>query len=362
MGSTIDNGRIRIISELGSGSFAQVYKAEVLNNSNLYAVKALFKPGLTASQLQTQKNEVMFLSTLSDHPNICRLEQVIETDNTLFLVMELCDIDLFDLIVPPNSTKSQRSGLDEARVLSIFYQLVSVLAYSHSKNIYHRDLKPENVLLLKDSLTVKLADFGLATQTRISREFGCGSVRYMSPECLDSKIAGEGYSPEMNDVWSLGIILINLLTGKNPWVEPRLTDINFSLYLSEQQAISTLKSQFKLSHELAMVLSRVFSPDRYRRLNLSSFAEAIGEVKNLRATPIMSSSVPIAIPALSNSPPRSSPFGLSWNSVDSSPAFHGFFNIPYLKGHVNPNPPKKISTLPPLTSQGVESNQNQPPF
>lgn len=270
--------------------------------------------------------------------------------------MELCDIDLFDLIVPPNSTKAQRGGLEESKVLNIFYQLVSILAYSHSKQIYHRDLKPENILLQRDSLMVKLADFGLATQSKISREFGCGSVRYMSPECLDSKVAGEGYSPEMNDVWSLGIILINLLTGKNPWVEPRFTDINFSLYLSEQQAISTLQSQFKLSHELAIVLSRVFSPDRYRRLDLANFAEAIGQLKYLRASPLVTSSTPIAIPSLLQSPPKSSsPFGLSWNSVDSSPAFHGYFNVPYLKGQNNPNPPKKIGTLPPLTSEGVNN-------
>jgi serine/threonine protein kinase len=360
LGCTLDNGRLKVISELGSGSFAQVYKAQLIDSpTTFYAVKALFKSGLSKTQLQAHKNEVRYLTALSDHPNVCRLEKVIETEHSLYLVMELCDIDLFDLIVPPNSTKAQRKGLEEDKVLSIFYQLVSVLDYSHSNQIYHRDLKPENILLIKETLTVKLADFGLGTQSRISREFGCGSVRYMSPECLDSKLAGEGYSPEMNDVWGLGIILINLLTGKNPWVEPRLTDINYSLYLSENQAVSTLKSQFKLSHELAVVLSRVFSPDRYRRLNLRSFADAIREVKHLRAPVVVPSSAPIAIPSLTSSPPKSSsPFALSWNSADSSPVFHGFFNIPYLKGQANPNPPK-TTALPPLASEGLENNQKQ---
>ena len=355
VGTTLDNGKLRVVSELGSGSFAQVYKAQSVTSINtFYAVKALYKPGLSSSQLQSQRNEVKFLSALSDHPNVCRMDKVLETDIHLFIVMELCDIDLFDLIVPPNSTKAQRSGLDESKVFHIFYQLASVLTYCHSKNIYHRDLKPENILLLKDSLTVKLADFGLATHSKLSREFGCGSVRYMSPECLDSKVSGEGYSPEMNDVWSLGIILINLLTGKNPWVEPRFTDINFSLYLSEQQAISTLKSQFKLSHELAVILSRIFSPDRTRRLNLTTFVESVGQLSYLGSPPPSISPIPIAIPALSNSPPRSSPhqFGLSWNSVDSTPAYHGFFNIPFLKGHPNPNVKASgVNVLPPLHSE-----------
>ena len=352
LGTLIDSGRLRLVADLGSGSFAQVYRAELTDSSSnprQFAVKVLYKPGLSQTQLKTQQNEVRFLKALADHPNVCKLLKSIETETQLFLIMELCDTDLFDLIVPPNTTKGTRQGLPEPTVLSIFGQLASVLAYSHSKGIYHRDLKPENILLLRSSMSVKLADFGLATHAKISKEFGCGSVRYMSPECLDSKLSPEGYSPEMNDVWSLGIILINLLTGKNPWVEPRSTDINYSLYLSEQQALSTLKNQFKLSHELATVLSRVFSPDRSRRLSLQAFAESVMHLPYLRAPTMPLPSPPISIPALSNSPPRISPTAIgpfSWSHDASEVAFSAAaFQTPPGRKYL-----LDTTQLPPLTS------------
>ena len=256
-----------------------------------------------------------FLKVLSEHPSICKLVKVVESDVNWFLVMEMCDTDLFDLIVPPNSIKASRTGLPEPVVLNIFNQLTSALSFSHSKGIYHRDLKPENVLVIREPLQIKLADFGLATQSRHSREFGCGSVRYMSPECLDSKLSNqEGYNAEMNDVWSLGIILINLLTGKNPWIEPRITDPNYSLYLNEKQSVETLKNQFKLSPELAMILSRVFSSDVNRRIGLLEFHSSVTSLRHLRVAPIVPLPSPaISIPPLSNSPPRIS---MVWNDAE----------------------------------------------
>lgn len=316
VGLTLDSGRYKIISELGAGSFAQVYKAQVLSNETspsssplavpqYVAVKVLSKSGLSPSQLQNQRNEIRFLKALSDHPYICRLLRSLESETQVFLIMELCDTDLFDLIVPPKSTT--RQGLPEPLVRGIFGQLASAMAYAHSKGIYHRDLKPENVLIQKDlvsgAITVKLSDFGLATQSKVSKEFGCGSVRYMSPECLDSKLSPSGYSPESNDVWSLAIILINLLTGKNPWVEPRRGDVNYSLYSTETQALSTLRSQFKLSHELSLILSRVFSPDTSRRLSLADFAESVYGLSYLRSPSLPMPSPPVSIPSLSVSPP-----------------------------------------------------------
>lgn len=322
MGQTIDQGRFRLVCELGQGSFATVYKAEITNRFSTpttFAVKALYKPGLTPNQLQSQRNEVQFLKTLSEHPNICKLIKIVETDINVFLIMELCDTDLFDLIVPPNTTKSNRTGLPETTVQKIFAQLASAISFSHSHGIYHRDLKPENVLIVKEpSLAVKLADFGLATSSQTSREFGCGSVRYMSPECLDSKLSSaQGYACDSNDVWSLAIILINLLTGKNPWIEPRKTDPNYSLYLSEKQAVETLKNQFKLSSELAYLLSRVFSPNVSRRLTLAEFASSVAQLAHLRAPAVPLPSPAISIPPLSNSPPRIS---LGWNDLQTPSA------------------------------------------
>lgn len=356
----------------------------------MVAVKVLNKIGLSASQLQAQRNEVLFLKALSDHPFICRLYKVFETQTHVFLVMELCDTDLFDLIVPPPSPnqipgdkkKQPFQGLPEPTVRLVFGQLASALAYAHSKGIYHRDLKPENVLILKSasfsppsqgspdpfsssvfgdcSVQVKLSDFGLATQSRNSKEFGCGSVRYMSPECLDSKLSPSGYAPEANDVWSLAIILINLLTGKNPWVEPRKGDPNFALYQSEAQSIATLRSQFKVSYELALILSRVFSPDPSRRLDLSQFAEAVYALPHLRNPVVPLPSPPVSIPLLSAgaSPPVRSGSGFrvptrppSYSTADphSHSSSSNSWKQTFLQGPLSPfyqmTPPSSSSPL-----------------
>jgi serine/threonine protein kinase len=420
----LDNGRIQILSELGQGSFAKVYKAFLSSEKTpgntlsldtstrlfgtswenpsskisfsqptplgqqqqVVAVKVLNKVGLSASQLQAQRNEIKFLKTLSDHPFICKLYKVFETETHVFMVLEICDTDLFDLIVPPppppssgqslqqDKSKRQQQGLPEPTVRLVFGQLASALAYAHSKGIYHRDLKPENVLILKSpsipnglldpsimgdsSVQVKLSDFGLATVSKISKEFGCGSVRYMSPECLESKLSPSGYSPEMNDVWSLAIILINLLTGKNPWVEPRKGDPNFALYQTEAQSIATLRSQFKLSYELALILSRVFSPDPSRRLSLTQFAEAVYALPYLRNPVLPLPTPPVSIPLLSaTSPPVRSGSGFkvptrppSYSNTGVSPSSNSWKQT-FLQGPLSPfyqmgTPPSSASSTP----------------
>jgi serine/threonine protein kinase len=349
VGTQIDHDQILLVSDLGCGSFAQVYKGQVLTpGSGAYkdhyvAVKVLYKAGLSSSQLKTQEREVAFLKELGHHPHLCTLLNAIETETQHYLILELCDFDLFDLIVPKKSVRGEKLGLEEPMVLHLFSQLASIIDYCHSKGIYHRDLKPENILIQKTQNTIKLTDFGLSTKDELCREYGCGSVRYMAPECLDGKLAPSGYSTRSNDVWALGIILINLLTGKNPWVEPRRRDANYALYLTESSALSTLQSQFKLSVELSQILTSVFSPDPALRPSLSTFVEAVQHVPSLRKPTLPPSTAPMPIPKTiprqGLSPPKSSEqtWGLSWNSASSFTPTHGFFNIPYLRGQTNPN-------------------------
>ncbi|KAJ1569283.1 hypothetical protein HK096_003599, partial [Nowakowskiella sp. JEL0078] len=173
-------------------------------------------------------------------------------------------MDLYEAI-------TTQGGFPVDVVKEVFGQLCDAIIYCHAENIYHRDLKPENVLISID-FRIKLADFGLACHDEWSREFGCGSVRYMAPECLADpglqamtrrSFSNTGYSTAANDCWSLGVILINLLFGKNPWHQASSTDPIFSSYIGKNSNI--LKQQFKLSPEFDAMLHKIFALDERLR-------------------------------------------------------------------------------------------------
>ena len=105
------------------------------------------------------------------------MRTVIETDTTVFVVLDFCEEgDLFGMI----TEKSRYLGNDEL-IRSVFLQILDAVEHCHSMGIYHRDLKPENILCSERGTRVVLADFGLATAEPTSGDFGCGSTFYMSP-------------------------------------------------------------------------------------------------------------------------------------------------------------------------------------
>lgn len=301
IGQTISGksqGDLVLTRILGSGSFAVVYLAHSANNNKRYAVKCLFKYGLTQSQLALQRKEVEILQHLRGHRNIIHLYDTIDTDDCLFLVLDLCDGDLFDAI-------ERRGGFADATVREVFAQLIDALAYSHKRGVFHRDIKPENVLVLyeedeegEERIIVKLTDFGLATTDLWSTDFGCGSVRYMAPECLgddtqidnkkdninsagkfnsyDNEEEEEGYAPGPNDVWALGVMLVNMLTGQNPWVEPSMSDPLYAAYKGEERDI--LKVHFAFSGELDGILTKVFDVEPHRRPSLEELKKMVDGV------------------------------------------------------------------------------------
>ncbi|KAJ3037079.1 hypothetical protein HDV00_002083 [Rhizophlyctis rosea] len=281
-----NEGDLVLTRVLGSGSFAVVYQAEAVNSTRRYAVKCLFKYGLSKTQLKLQRKEAEILELIRGHRNIINLYDTIDTEDCLFLVMDLCDGDLFDAI-------ERRGGFADSTVRDVFAQLSDALAHVHSRGVYHRDIKPENVLVVyedigddEERIIVKLTDFGLATTDSWSTEFGCGSVRYMAPECLgdddkDDNKNGEdeeeGYAPGPNDVWALGVLLVNMLTGQNPWVEPSMSDPLYAAYKGAEGDI--LKVHFGFSDELNEILARVFDVEAHRRPSLGELKDMVVEVE-----------------------------------------------------------------------------------
>ncbi|KAJ3074055.1 hypothetical protein HDU98_012250 [Podochytrium sp. JEL0797] len=289
---SVGRNAVAMRSVIGTGSFAHVYLGEVLATGDKRAVKRLFKHGLDDKQLLLQRQEADVMRILPKHENIIELLATVEDEECLYLVMEYCELGsvlLCRVTVPVLA--SSTGGFPEDVVKEVFVQIADAVLHCHNNGFYHRDLKPENCLISTANYKVKLADFGLTTTHEWSTELGCGSVRYMAPECFELNhntaealspgqpvpppakslpvppgVLSGGYSPAANDVWALGVILLNLLFGKNPWFEAHMTDAIFSAFAISNPNI--LRQQFNLTLQFDAILRRVFELDPRRRCSV----------------------------------------------------------------------------------------------
>lgn len=179
---TCIGGRLRLQRILGSGAYGTVYLAVDIVSGIQYAVKTLNKFNDDGS-LKDQRNaafqtrEIRLHYEASAHPNVVSILNIIDDPDCIHVVLEYCpDGDLFYNIV----VLGRYEG-DDALVQRTFLQILDAVNHCHSRGIYHRDLKPENILVTDQGNTVKLADFGLASNLPHSEDYGCGSEFYMSP-------------------------------------------------------------------------------------------------------------------------------------------------------------------------------------
>jgi 5'-AMP-activated protein kinase catalytic alpha subunit len=158
------------------------------------------------SDLIILEREIHILKKLK-HKNIIQIFETIQTHSHFYIVMELVEEDILNKII-------EKKKFHESEALNYFQQIISSLEYLHHQNIAHRDLKPENILI-DDKKSIKLSNFGLATMYNQDRLLNtrCGTKFYTSPEIL----RGEDYQGETADVWSIGVILYQMLTGFLPF-------------------------------------------------------------------------------------------------------------------------------------------------
>ncbi|KAE8607524.1 hypothetical protein XENTR_v10011203 [Xenopus tropicalis] len=208
-------GNYRLLKTIGKGNFAKVKLARHVLTGKEVAVKIIDKTQLNSSSLQKLFREVRIMKVLN-HPNIVKLFEVIETEKTLYLVMEYASGgEVFDYLVAHGRMKEK-----EARAK--FRQIVSAVQYCHQKLIVHRDLKAENLLLDSD-MNIKIADFGFSNEFTFGNKLDtfCGSPPYAAPELFQ----GKKYDGPEVDVWSLGVILYTLVSGSLPFDGQNLKEL-----------------------------------------------------------------------------------------------------------------------------------------
>lgn len=284
---------LELTGVLGVGAYGVVYTAVDIHTNVSYAVKALNKIGLDPRQRSFQQREIQLHHAASHHPNVVSLVKIMDSFDCTFVVLEFCpEGDLFSSI----TEKGHYLGND-LMAKSAFLQILNAVEFCHSIGIYHRDLKPENILVSNGM--VKLADFGLATQQPCTDDFGCGSTFYMSPgrcllclelainlesvwltpipECQATPSSPSSYASGPNDVWSLGIILVNLTCGRNPWKRASMDDSTFRAYRNNPRFLSSI---LPLSPELDFILSRIFEHDPRRRIRIPELRSLILRCNN----------------------------------------------------------------------------------
>ncbi|WP_248483469.1 Stk1 family PASTA domain-containing Ser/Thr kinase [Tepidibacter aestuarii] len=203
------NDRYEILDKIGDGGMAFVYKARCTILNRIVAIKVL-RPEFSNDEefLLKFKNEALASAGLT-HPNIVNIYDVGQDEEINYIVMEYVDgMNLKDLI-------KKKGALDYSYALDIMKQIAMALNQAHKNGIVHRDIKPHNILISEDNVA-KVADFGIAKATTSSTITVVGnvigSVHYFSPEQ-----ARGGYIDKTSDLYSLGIVLYEMLTGKVPF-------------------------------------------------------------------------------------------------------------------------------------------------
>ena len=215
-------GKYIINSKIGEGGMASVYEAVHERLGTKVAIKILSPILARNPQLRQRfENEANFMASLN-HPNITRVLDIEEQDDTLAIVMELLEGEDLD-------DRVKRTGpLSENEAKVIFIQVLNAFEYAHSKGIVHRDIKPSNIFIDKND-QVKILDFGIAKIFGTGNELTqtgtqMGTPVYMSPE----QVKGDKSIDHRSDIYSLGITLYFLLVGKAPY--ERAEESSFEIF------------------------------------------------------------------------------------------------------------------------------------
>jgi serine/threonine protein kinase len=257
IGSTVS--RYKVLERLGGGGAGVVYKAEDTRLERLVALKFLssYRAGNEADKRRFLREARV--SSALDHPNICTVYEVDETeDGRLFIAMALCEGETL-------KRRIERGPLPLAEAVDIAAQIAAGLAVAHAKGIVHRDVKPANIIVAPDG-RVKIVDFGIAKlsdQSRLTRDgTAVGTAGYMAPE----QIRGDAVDPR-TDVWALGIVLYEMVTGHSPFPAETDHDRIRGILTRDPEPLVVLRAEVPPSVERIVARALNKRPeDRYPRM------------------------------------------------------------------------------------------------
>lgn len=249
IGKMLDD-RYEIIELIGSGGMANVYKALCHRLNRYDAVKIMRDETAQNEEFRKRFRAESQAVAMLSHPNIVSVYDVSHSDDVEYIVMELIDgITLKEYL-------RQKGAIAPSEALDFTIQIAKALEHAHGKGIIHRDIKPQNIMLLKNGM-IKVADFGIAElQNDIEESNGetVGSVHYIAPE------QARGAAPDArSDIYSLGIVMYEMLTGRLPYVGD--TDVEVAVKHMNTVPVSPREIVPEIPEELERICLKAMDAD-----------------------------------------------------------------------------------------------------
>ena len=301
---TVIDGRYRVLEKIGAGGMADVYCAEDMHLGRKVAMKLLHSRFAQDQEFVERFRREASSAAGLQHPNVVGVYDRGEFDDTYYIAMEYCEGEsLKQLIV-------REAPIDPARAIAITKQILVATRFAHRRNVIHRDLKPHNVIL-DDEDNVKVTDFGIARAGASDiTEVGTimGTAQYLSPEQAQGQPVTEA-----SDLYSIGVVLFELLTARAPFGGD--SPVAVALQHVNQPAPSPRELQPSVPPELEAVVLKALAKDPAARYpDADSFIKALqGVEERLQAGPVDVESTavfaPVGVPLPPAAPPVTPPSG-----------------------------------------------------
>ena len=261
----VENNENKIIYK---GSYSNVYLYKDIKTEELISVKHIEKQ-LYIKYFNTTQiiyNEIEIHSRIV-HPNIIRLYNIYENKSSIYILMEFAkNGNLYSLI-------RRRNGMNEKNAYKYFSQIVNAVYFLHKNNIIHRDIKPENIVL-DENENCKLCDFGwsIILNDNSKRNTFCGTLEYMAPEIINN----EGYEKSI-DIWSLGILLYEMIHGYCPF---NSNNNNKNNSILNKIINENFKIKKDISNECKDLIYKMLEKDYKKRINIEQILNHQFMIKN----------------------------------------------------------------------------------
>ena len=235
--------------EIKGAIYSHTVIYNIQNDSTLLAKRALYDKHI--------EREYEFISKLKDCSHIINVYDKLQIGKSIWIIMEKGFTDLFDIIDQKISGKQY--GFTETETKNVFFQLADAVNFCHDHGVYHRDIKPDNIIVSSNDLetcTVKLIDFGLATDQRFSKDT-CGSLLWMPPEAFTFGTR----DMKAGDIWSMGVLLFHIMTFSQPWEKATENDKFFKYYVA--------KKDFTRNYNISIQANELFKCIFFDRCDLA---------------------------------------------------------------------------------------------